>query len=57
MYYPFSVFELKYFIVIHDDFIGAYGLDVPNMIDPLDIIWLSKTFESFIWDPGPISYY
>ncbi|KAK4740171.1 hypothetical protein R3W88_003868 [Solanum pinnatisectum] len=43
-------------VVILDDFIRAYGLDAANMTDPVDIIGPSKMLETFIWDPGLISY-
>ncbi|KAH0709539.1 hypothetical protein KY284_010966 [Solanum tuberosum] len=43
-------------VVIHNDFIRAYGLDATNMTDLVDIIGPSKMLESFIWDPGPIIY-
>ncbi|KAK4727026.1 hypothetical protein R3W88_031943 [Solanum pinnatisectum] len=46
----------KSIVVIHDNFIRAYGLDAANMTDPVDITGPSKIMESFIWDPGPISY-
>ena len=44
-------------VVIHDNFIGAYGLHVANITDQLGIVGPSKILESFIWDPSPIIYY